>query len=83
MLYAYGPAAILEFSPIRRLDAYGLAAIFFPALTPLRTRTLMLQHWWLSPPELFVSIKQDAHHTTRPAHPTLVPFHCTLAEVRA
>ena len=39
----------------------------FPPSNPCAPWTLILQHWRLSPPELFASDIQDAHHGTHPA----------------
>lgn len=38
----------------------------FPPSNPCAPWTLILQHWRLSPPELFASYIQDAHHATHP-----------------
>ena len=54
-------------SPTRRLMLMALRPSSFPPSNPCAPWTLILQHWRLSPPELFASDIQDAHHDTRPA----------------
>ena len=54
-------------SPTRRLMLMALRPSSFPPSNPCAPWTLILQHWRLSPPELFASDIQDAHHDAHPA----------------